>query len=286
MKEIGLAYDRIRWEEKALIKASKKANLNLKLVDCKKVCIDLGKEDKIKETFGNLVLQRCISHYRGLHITSILESVGLEVINKFQVSLICGDKLLTTLALIKQGIPVPKTAIAFHPETALEAIKVVGYPAVMKPVIGSWGRLVSLVKDEETARSLIETREAIGSSLLKIYYLQEFVKRPQRDIRVIVIGGEVIAASYRYPPHGDWRTNVARGGVSKPCPLTPELEEISLKAYEAVGGGVLAIDCMESPEGLVVNEVNNNIEFRGLSSATGVDVAEKIIEYAVEVMKK
>ncbi len=287
MNQIGLVYDRIRWEEKALIDASRKLGLEIKLTDSKKVYLDATEEaEKARKEFGDLVIQRCISYFRGLHITAILESSGLQVINPFHVSLICGNKLFTILALAKARLPVPKTLVAFTNEGAIKALETLGYPAVLKPVVGSWGRLVALIKDRETAQALIEARKEMQNALLQIYYLQEYVKRPPRDIRILTVGNEVVAAAYRYSAKGDWRTNVARGGKMEPCPITNELAELALKASEAVGGGVLAIDCMESPEGIVVHEINNTPEFKGLYSATKVNVPRKIIEYAVEVLKK
>jgi len=286
MEEIGLVYDRVRWEEKALIQASRRAGLNIRLVDSKETYINtLGDPREIKEKFGQLVIQRCISYFRGLHLTAALENIGLPVINSFDVSSICGNKLFTTLALIKAGIPSPKTFVAFNEEGAFKALEKMGYPAVMKPVVGSWGRLVALIKDKDSAQALIESRKEMRNALLQIYYFQEYVERPPRDIRVMVIGEEAVAASYRYSPENDWRTNVARGGTSKPCPVTPELEETALKAAEAVGGGVLAIDCMESRDKILVHEINSTVEFRGLSSATHLDIARKIVDYAVEVAK-
>lgn len=188
--------------------------------------------------------------------------------------------------MIKAGIPVPRTLVAFTESAALKALDVLGYPAVLKPVIGSWGRLVALLKDKDSAQALIEAREQMQSSLMQIYYLQEYVKRPPRDIRVLTVGEEVVAAAYRYSSEDDWRTNVARGGRMEKCLVTKELEDLAIKASEAVGGGVLAVDCMESPNGIVVHEVNNTPEFRGLCSATKANIPEKIIKYAVEVMKK
>jgi [lysine-biosynthesis-protein LysW]--L-2-aminoadipate ligase len=287
MNQIGLVYDRIRWEEKMLIDASKRLGLGLKIIDSKEICFDtLEDPAKIEEIFGNVVLQRCISYFRGLHITAILENFGLHVINPFNVSLLCGNKLFTTLALIKAGVPVPRTLIAFTDSSALKALEVLGYPAVLKPVIGSWGRLVALIRDKNSAQALIESREEMQNSLMQIYYLQEYVKRPPRDIRTLTIGEEVVAAAYRYSAEGDWRTNVARGGRTEPCPITSEIEDLAIRASRAVGGGVLAVDCMESPEGIVIHEVNNTPEFRGLFSATKVDIPEKIIEYAIKVMKR
>ena len=284
MKEIGILYDRVRWEEKALIKASNKLGFTPKPVNSKEIYIDtLEGVEKLREEFGQPVIQRCVSYFRGLHMTAALENAGLSVTNPFNVSLICGNKLFATLALIKAGVPVPKTFLAFTEEGALKGLKNLGYPAVMKPVVGSWGRLIALVKDKDSAQALVESRKEMRNALLQIYYLQEYVNRPPRDIRVMVVGGEVVAASYRYSPQDEWRTNVARGGVSKPCPLTSELEEVALKAAHAVGGGVLAVDCMESPDRILVHEVNSTVEFRGLSSTTHINIAEKIIEYAVKV---
>ncbi|MBS7623961.1 lysine biosynthesis protein LysX [Candidatus Bathyarchaeota archaeon] len=287
MVRIGLVYDRIRWEEKSLIDASEKLSLSLKLTDSKEIYLDAAEKlEAVREAFGDVVLQRCISYFRGLHITAILEGAGLQVINPFHVSLTCGNKLFTSIVLSKAGIPTPRTLVAFSNDGAVKALENLGYPAVMKPVIGSWGRLVALIKDRESAQALIEAREEMQNSLMQIYYLQEYVKRPPRDIRILTVGGEVVAAAYRYSAEGDWRTNVARGGRMEPCPLTDELIEVALKASEAVGGGVLAVDCMESPNGIVVHEVNSTPEFKGLYSATRIDIPRKIVEYAVRTVKR
>lgn len=287
MGKIGLVYDRIRWDEKALVRAAKNAGADLKLTDSKNIYIDTGAEpNELKEVFGQVVIQRCVSYFRGLHVTAALENLGLDVINRLDVSLTCGNKLFATLALRKAGIPVPATLVAFTDEGVTKALEKLGYPAVLKPVVGSWGRLIALLRDRESAQAIIESREQMRNALLQIYYLQEYVERPPRDMRVLVIGDEVVAASYRYSPEGDWRTNVARGGTSEPCPVTDDLEEIALKAAETVGGGVLAVDCMESPNGILVHEVNSTVEFRGLCSTTNVDIPGKIIEYTIGVMKK
>ena len=287
MKTAGLVSDRIRWDEKALIKAASNAGVDLKIIDPKSIFINVsGGFEDLKDVFGDVVIERCISYFRGLHIAAILEKAGLNVINPFNVSLICGNKMFTTLALIEAKVPVPKTLVAFTKEGVFKALDEIGVPAVMKPVVGSWGRLIALIKDRESAQAIVESREQIRNALLQIYYIQEYVERPPRDIRVLVIGDEAVAASYRYSPKDDWRTNVARGGVSKPCRLTEELRELALRASEAVGGGVLAVDCMESPSGILVHEVNSTVEFRGLYSATGIDIPGKIIEYVVELMKR
>ncbi|RLE49271.1 MAG: lysine biosynthesis protein LysX [Candidatus Methanomethylicota archaeon] len=285
-RSLSLIYDRIRVEEKELISAAERLGVNLKLVDAKTFHFDLNSLEKEKSVFGELALERCISYFRGLHITAILENAGIPVINSFKTSSICGNKLLTTLTLIKAGVPTPKTVIAFTLEEALKALDEIGYPAVLKPIFGSWGRLIAPLKDRETALALLEHREEMSNPLYQIYYIQEMVERPPRDIRTVVVGDEVVAAIYRYAAPDDWRTNIARGGRAEPCKLTPELEELVLKAARAVGGGVLGVDAMESPDGILIHEVNSTVEFKGAMMATGVDIPSKIIDYAIKQVKK
>ena len=284
--KITLLYDRIRVEEKELINAAEKRGVHLKAVDAKALHVVASDLQADKELFGDVILERCISFFRGLYLTAVLESKGITVINNFETANICGNKLLTTLALAKAGVPTPKTVIAFTPEEAEKALEELGYPAVIKPVFGSWGRLVAPLRDREMAQYILEHRAEMGSPLHQIYYIQEMVERPPRDIRTIVVGDELVAAIYRYAPPNEWRTNIARGGKAEPCPVTPELEELVLKAAKAVGGGVLGIDVLESPRGLLVNEVNSTVEFRGAMSATKIDIPGKIIDYALEKARR
>lgn len=284
---MGLVFDRVRWDEKALVRKARAKGLDLKIVDAKAICLDLSESgERLQDQFGSVVLQRCISHYRGFHVTALLESKGLKVINSFTVTDLCGNKLFTTLALQKAGVPTPTTILAFTRTAALEAMQRVGFPAVLKPVTGSWGRLIAKVKDLESAEALLEMREQLSNPLYQIYYVQEMIERPPRDIRTIVVGDRVVTAVYRYAPPGDWRTNVAVGGRTEPCPLTKELEDTVLKASAAVGGGVLGVDVMESARGIVVHEVNGTVEFRGASRVSEADIPGLIIDYALEQMRR
>jgi [lysine-biosynthesis-protein LysW]--L-2-aminoadipate ligase len=280
-------YDRIRWEEKALAQEAEKMGARVITIDAKILALDSTSEPKqIRKEFGDVVLERCISYFRGLHVTAYLEAKGLTVINPHEVGETCGNKYLTTLALEKAGIPTPRTLLAFTAESAKEAVTKIGYPAVLKPVVGSWGRGVAPLNDRESANTIIELREEMNGAMNQIYYIQEMVKRPPRDIRTIVVGDRVIAAAYRYSSPEEWRTNVARGGRTAPYPITKELEDIVLKSAKAVGGGVLGVDAMESPEGLVVHEVNNTVEFKGASQVSEANIPAAIASYALSLAKR
>ena len=282
---LTLLYDRIRWDEKELLNSARAKGLNVKEVDAKTTLFNLN-ETKPEEDYGDVVLQRCISHTRGTYASACLESKGILVVNRASVSETCGNKLWSTLALIRAGVPTPKTIIAFTPESALRAAEEIGYPVVLKPLVGSWGRMVVALRDREEAEAVIELRSQMNSALNQIFYVQEKVKRPPRDIRCVVVGDKVVAAVYRVAAPGEWRTNVARGGSTEPCPLTKEVEDIALKAAQAVGGGVLGVDMMESPSGLLVHEVNSTVEFRGAQSATNTRIADEIVDYAVKLVRR
>ena len=274
----------IRWEEKAIAQAAEKRGVKAKLVDLKEMQIGLtgeGADPKIPE---KIVLQRCVSHYRNLYSTAALEAAGHTVVNSFHTALNSSDKVLCTLALKKAGIPTPETRVAFTEEGVMRAIAKLGYPAVLKPVIGSWGRLAALLKDEDFARAILEDREYMHPSY-QVYYLQEYVKRPPRDIRTFVIGDRTVAAIYRTSV-GDWRTNTARGGKAEPCKITKEIDDISLKAAKAVEGRFVGVDLMESKSGLVCHEVNNTTEFKNSVPATGIDIPGLAVDYLASLDKR
>jgi len=283
---LSLLYDRIRLEEKELINASEKRSTPLKAVDAKEIYLTITAPDKGAELFGDVCLERCVSYFRGLHLTAILGNKGVQVINNFNVANTCGNKLLTTLTLAKAGIPTPKTMVAFTLEEAMRALEEIGYPAVIKPIFGSWGRLIAPLKDYETAQAIFEDREEMGNPLYQIFYIQEMVNRPPRDIRTVVVGDEIVACIYRYSAPGDWRTNIARGGKAEVCPVEGDFRELVLKASKAVGGGVLGVDAMETKEGTVIHEVNNTVEFKGAMSVSETDIPGKIIDYAISLAKK
>lgn len=234
---------------------------------------------------GDVVLQRCVSYFRNIHSTAALESAGHRVINPFFCAWTCGNKLFGSLALVKHGVPTPKTVLAMSEGSALSAIEKMGYPAVLKPVVGSWGRLSALMNDSDAARAVVEDREHMFP-LYQIYYVQEFVKRPPRDIRTFVIGDRTVAAIYRYSGGSDWRTNTARGGRAEKCKVTQELDELSVRAAKAVGGEFVGVDIMEGRDGLLVHEVNNTTEFKNTVPATGIDIPGMIIDLLISIQKR
>lgn len=266
------------------MQAAEKRGVKVTLVDSKEMDISVtggGETPKIKE---KIVLQRCVSHYRNLYSTAALEAAGHTVVNSFYTAWNSSDKLLCSIALKKAGVPTPETRVAFTEEGVIQALRSMGYPAVLKPTVGSWGRLAALLKDEDFAKAVVEDREYMHPSY-QVYYLQEFVKRPPRDIRTFVIGEKTVAAIYRYSA-GDWRTNTARGGKAEPCKITKEIDEISIKAAEAVDGRFVGVDLMESDEGLVCHEVNNTTEFKNSVPATGIDIQGLAVEYLASLDKR
>ena len=276
---IAVLMSRVRVEEKLLLSALEARGIAYELIDDRKVILDLH-ENGFRRY--DVVLERCINHSRALYALRILNDWGVPTVNSYPAALVCGNKLETTSALIRAGVPSPRTRIAFTPQSALEAIEDMGYPVVLKPAIGSWGRLLAKVNDREAAEALLEHKQVLGSYHHSIFYIQEYIPKPERDIRAFVIGGEVVAAIYRYSPH--WITNTARGGHATNCPVTPELNDICVRAARAVGGGVLGVDVLEDPErGLLVNEVNYTIEFRNSIDTTGVDIPARVVDYVLEV---
>jgi [lysine-biosynthesis-protein LysW]--L-2-aminoadipate ligase len=228
----------------------------------------------------DLIIERCVSTSRGTYALAIFDSWNIPTINTYQTAVTCGDKLLTTLALARAGVTQPDSRVAFTPESGLEAIEQIGYPAVLKPVTGSWGRLLARVNDSDSAEALLEHRQTLGDYAHHTYYVQDYVEKGGRDIRAFVVGDRTICAIYRTSEH--WITNTARGGTASNCPITPELDDLCQRAAQAVGGGVLALDVFETADGgLVINEINHTMEFRNSSTPTGVDIAAEIVAYAL-----
>jgi [lysine-biosynthesis-protein LysW]--L-2-aminoadipate ligase len=275
---VGVLLSRIRVEEKLLLAELDRRGVEIARFDDREFTLDLGAPDAAM-CRCDVVLERCINHLRALYTLRVLNDWGVPTVNSYDVANICGDKLLTSTALERAGLPTPRTVIAFTPESGLDACEAIGYPVVMKPAIGSWGRLLARVNDRDAAEALLEHKVTLGSFHHGAFYIQEFVRKPGRDIRTFVVGDETICAIYRDSPH--WITNTARGASASNCPVDDELHTLSQAAARAVGGGVVAIDLFESDRGLLVNEVNYTMEFRNSIETTGVDIPARIVDYVV-----
>ena len=280
---IGVLYSRVRVEEKWIFEALEKRGIDYARLDDRAIHFDLS--DPAPWQQFDAVLERSISYNSGLYALRLLNAFGVPTVNSARVAETCGDKLITSAVLARDGIPQPRNATAFTPESALEAIEAFGYPVVLKPVVGSWGRLLAKINDRDAAEAVLEHKSTLGSVQHSVFYIQEYIEKPGRDIRVIVIGENVLTAMYRKSEH--WITNTARGGEGELCPITREIEELSLRAAQAVGGGALAVDLVEHPEcGLIVNEINHTMEFHTMQPLSGIDIAGEIVEHVVRVASK
>lgn len=272
---VGFLHSLVRKEEKLLLgEFAKRPNVEMVMLDDRTLTFDLQQRTEV-----DVVVERSINHSRALHALRLYQSLGVPCVNSYEVSQTCGDKILTAVALKDHGVPQPDVRIAFTEGSALEAIEALGYPVVLKPAVGSWGRLLSKINDRDAAETVLEHKTVLGSYHHSIFFIQKYIAKKGRDIRSFVVGDECIAAIYRSSEH--WITNTARGATASNCPVTPELAEISLAAARAVGGGVVAIDLFESDDGLLVNEVNYTMEFRNSIDTTGVNIPDKVIDYVL-----
>ncbi len=288
---IAVLLDRVRVEEKLLLQAFEARHVPIDVRDDREVILDLDahRRGETEAPYGragwtcyDVVLDRSITHARAVAALRILNDWGIRTINHVGVVETCGDKLATSSALVRAGIPTPRVMVAFTPEAALQAIEMLGYPVVLKPAVGSWGRLLSKVNDRDAAEAVLEHKQVLGSYQHHVFYIQEYIAKPSRDIRAFVVGDETICAIYRYSDH--WVTNTARGGRAVNCPVTSTLHNLALAAAQAVGGGIVAVDLLETQDGqLLVNEVNHTTEFRNSIDTTGVDIPGRIVDYVLRV---
>ena len=282
---LSILYDNIRWEEKALYEAAKKRGIKVNNINCKDLSIGLNNERESSPYLNKVIIQRCVSYFKSVHATAALEGLGAHIINSLRTATVCGNKLFAHMELQKARVKTPKAFSAFSEESAIRALDNLGYPAVIKPTIGSWGRLIALLRDRDAANAVIEDREHMFP-IYQVYYFEELVSRPPRDIRAIVIGDTVVAAIYRYSGPGEWKTNMALGGHAETCPVTNELEDICIKATKAMEGQIVGVDLMESREhGLIVHEINNTTEFRNTVRVTGVDIPGLMVDFASKIGK-
>jgi [lysine-biosynthesis-protein LysW]--L-2-aminoadipate ligase len=276
---IGMLCSRLRVEEKFLRDALTHRGVKVDVVDDRELTLPLARTVRRWDA----VLERSLSQTRGLALLRVFESWGVPTINRHAVAAACASKLDTSALLEAAGLPTPETVVAFSPEGALRAAEELGYPLVLKPVTGSWGRLLARINDRDSAEALFEHKALLGGPEHSVFYLQRHIDKPGRDIRSFVVGDEVVCAIYRESAH--WVTNTARGASTRNCPVDGTLRDLSLRAAAAVGGGVLAIDLLEDNDRLLVSEVNATMEFRNSIDVTGVDIPGRVADHVREVAR-
>lgn len=272
--KIGILCSKIRLEEKLLFQEFAKQNIELVQLNPNSLSIKNGKADFSQI---DLLLNREIAQTRAELILELADKAGIKTVNSAQATKLCNNKALTTAFLKEAGIPVPKTVIAFSSDEAMKAAEKMGYPVVIKPLWGSWGRLLSKADTSEALETILEHKQALNSPYHSILYLQEYIEKPDRDIRVFVVGGKPIAAMYRVSKH--WLTNTAKGAVPKSMELNKELHDLVIKTVEVLGVEIAGVDVVESKNGYLVLEANATPEFHGLKEVTNVNIAKLIVEY-------
>jgi len=275
MIRVGFLYTRLRIEEKYLLEELEhRPEVEVLQIPDGGDFFDITQ----KPADVDVLFERSISYSRGLYISRIFEAYGIPVVNSALVAERCGDKYVTSQLLMQNKIPTPRVVMAFDTESAIRAVEEVGYPCVLKPVIGSWGRLLAKVENHQAAESIIEHKASLGVNH-QVFYVQEYIDKPDRDIRAFVIGDKLICAIYRSTDN--WITNTARGGVAKNCPITDQMADLCQRAARAVGGGMLALDLFETDDGFTINEINHTMEFRNSITTTAVNIPQKMVDYVI-----
>ncbi|MGN6755068.1 MAG: lysine biosynthesis protein LysX, partial [Thermomicrobiales bacterium] len=275
--KLGMLVSHLRTEEKAILAAAAARGIEVVRVFDREVWFDLQQRN-FPEV--DLVLDRSLVHSRAEYTLRLLQHWGIPTVNSFETTMLCDNKFHTSMAFVEHGVPSLRTLIAYTPESALAAIEDLGYPVVLKPNTGSWGRLLAKVNNRAAAEAVLEHKAVLGSFHHSIFYIQEYIEKPGRDIRAFIVGDRVVAASYRNAEH--WITNTARGATSTHAPVTPEMEALALRAARAVGGEIMGVDLVETAEGLKVIEINVGAEFHGLRETTDIDIAAEIVDYLVK----
>ena len=280
--QVGILYSRIRKDEKLLLTELRERGHDVVKIDIRKLNFDLSETPEILADL-DVVVDRCLATSRSVYATQFCEAYGVPVVNSPDTAQTCADKVQNSLALEGAGVPTPATKVAFTKAAAMEAIESFGYPCVLKPVVGSWGRLMAKIDSESAAEAILEHKATLGHYEHKVFYVQEYVDKPGRDIRVLATDGEPVAAMVRSSDH--WLTNAAKGAETAEFELDDEAKELVAKASDAVGGGLLGIDLMETGEarsassGYTVHEVNHTVEFKSLNEAVEADVPATVVDW-------
>ncbi|MFC7176435.1 lysine biosynthesis protein LysX [Halosegnis marinus] len=273
---IGMLYSRIRRDEKLLLSELRERGHEVTKIDVRKQRFGLG-EPPADFADLDLVVDRCLATSRSRYVTRFAAHYDVPVVNHPETAAVCADKARNSLVLAEAGVPTPATEVAFTKEAAMEAIEGFGYPCVLKPVVGSWGRLMAKIDSRNAAEAILEHKETLGHYEHKVFYVQEFVEKPGRDIRVLATDGEPVAAMARSSDH--WLTNAAKGAETEHIEVDDEMRDLVETASDAVGGGLLGVDLMETGDSYTVHEVNHTVEFKALNEVAEVDVPATVVDW-------
>lgn len=215
-----------------------------------------------------------------------LQLMKVPVVNRYLPIIRAKNKVRTQQILQHEGIPLPKTVVIHDVEYLDKAIQKVGkFPLILKSPHGSLGLGVSIIESRRSMRSMIDL---IGSGLKNsLIIIQEYVKEAKgKDIRVFIVGGKIIAAMERRAKKGEFRSNFSRGGSVALADLSDEEKWLALKATRAIGLHVAGVDIIRTAQGSKILEVNANPGLKGITEATGINVAEYIVKFAEKLVKQ
>lgn len=270
-------------EVKILANELKKRDFKVQYFIPSTIKVNIGFQSRFEKRFESLTPRAALVRGFGvaatqkiffrLDILRAIEEQSVKLINSRESLEIASDKFLTSILLEKHKIPTPKTVICEEPHIALEAFEELGNDCVLKPLFGSKGIGITRLCDKGFAENVIYS---LGQ-LNEVFYLQEFVEHNNRDIRILVLGDNVVAGMYRV---GDsWKTNLYAGAKPEPLEITKELEDLAIKAAKTVKTEIAGVDIIETEKGPLILEVNSIPGFIGLQKVAKANIAEQIISY-------
>ena len=209
-----------------------------------------------------------------------LEYQGVRLVNNSYAIEKSKDKLVSLMLLSQAGVPVPETVVTEDPIEVMRIVERRG-EVVIKPIMGSLGLGSVKVSDPDIGYRIAKTIVSFGSPV----YVQEYVKKPDRDIRVVLVGDEILGGVYRINKTS-WKTNVAQGAVTQVAQIDSQIKEIAFKAKEVLELDYAGIDLVESDRGYLLLEVNASPLWKGFKAATGIDVAERLVKYMLNALKR
>jgi len=281
--KVGILYSRIRKDEKLLLSELRDRDHEVAKIDVRSQQFDLTEPPTDFEGV-DIVVDRCLATSRSIYASHFVDAYHIPVVNGPATADVCADKAKNSLALARSDVPTPETTVTFTKEAAMDAIEEFGYPCVLKPVVGSWGRLMAKIDNRNAAEAILEHKKTLGHYEHKVFYVQEHIEKGGRDIRVLATDGEPVAAMVRSSDH--WLTNAAKGADTAAFELDEEARDLVERASGAVGGGLLGVDLMETgvtedgeADGYTVHEVNHTVEFKALNDVVDVDVPAQVVDW-------